>query len=637
MPFASKQARKEYMRKYRQDNPKEKERAHKKYREKNPAVHFVAIDGEGWDRAKVRRPQDYVLLADSEGREVYNQKGIPTKDCLEFILAAPKRGVLVGYGLNYDINQWLKDVPPADVLRLFHGEEISWDGYTLRWMPGKMFVVNNRTVYDVLGYFQQKFLSALKDWKVGTPDELAVIEQMKEMRGTFTPQILAEMKDYNRLECKLLVELMNALKAALLTLEPPIKLNKWNGAATIAKHLMAREGVYHVTDNNGRDKSAAFNDAVLRAYFGGWFQLFKQGVFDTVYNYDINSAYPYAMLDCPTLDGSRAVYATEYSDHPYAIWHIKWDWNESGAFELHTHSVRPFPFRTPKGKVEYPNQGEGYYHASLVAEAKKWFDFEIVDGWLLYPANDKKPFDFINPIARKRLEYKKAKDARNKPLKLGLNSLYGSTIDGKGQGRFRSLYWAGFITAKTRAMILAAAMQNPSDVIAVATDGLMCRYPLELPQGEWLGEWESKVCTDCVMIQSGVYTYIDPDGQRIGRTRGIIASSVDWAEVKKLWLEENECMQYRAKRRAFIGIGTAMLRKKPSLWRQFIEEERLIKGVLSSGVQEWDVEGPKKPWIEIYPWPNSEGVSAPYKFLVRENDPDYAERTIASEQIDHCE
>ena len=57
-------------------------------------------------------------MCDSQGRVLHDPNGISTTDALNFLISIPKGFEVVCYGLNYDSNQWMRDIPRAGLQRL---------------------------------------------------------------------------------------------------------------------------------------------------------------------------------------------------------------------------------------------------------------------------------------------------------------------------------------------------------------------------------------------------------------------------------------------------------------------------------------------------------------------------------------
>ena len=530
---------------------------------------FVAIDGEADNNG------NYIVMCDSTGRTLYRPQGICSFDALNFILTVPGKPDVVCYGLNYDVNQWIKDFSRAEL------ESLASDGhrttyrnmYKLEWIPSKMFTVTvpGRTVVvcEVFGFFQTSFVKALQAWGIEPPAE---IETMKQKRGTFTPAELDRVVSYCLQECKLLVQVMERLREACV--QADCVPRRYIGAGSIASALMRRNGIkqHHAHDVDIFTKDQV-NDYVLRSYFGGRVELHKQGWSQNVVSADIRSAYPAAATLLPSLTQDVEVtHVRSYlSTEKFALWRVSW--RDIG------NGVSPFPVRLPKGDICYPANGSGVYHAAEVKAAIDCgYDVTVHDGVILR-ASDAKPFDWIPDVYRLRARYKAQGSFAEKALKLGLNSVYGKTAQGYGFGRkppYQSYFWAGFITSYTRAKVLRMLNDCGALPIMVATDGIVldAPEPFNMVSGDNLGDWEIDTYDQIGTIQPGVYVG-DSAGDTFVKSRGFFARDVDYADlIQQFYADKFGSYHYKSRR--FIGLKVALHRKDFSVWRTWPNEQRSI-------------------------------------------------------------
>ena len=168
---------------------------------------YLGIDGEGMGRD----PHRYVLLAVANETGtlrwwVEDPEGLSSLRCLEFLVNLPTgRSRLFSYSFNYDLTKLLQDLPDELLYRLFRPElrkakgaaakrgpsPICWMGFTLNLVGSKFTVIYNQRkviLWDIFKFYQGKFITALKDWKVGSGEDQAAIERMKELRAKFKPE-----------------------------------------------------------------------------------------------------------------------------------------------------------------------------------------------------------------------------------------------------------------------------------------------------------------------------------------------------------------------------------------------------------------------------------------------------------------
>ena len=269
-------------------NPEQRERRREKARQRsrNRLHPFWGVDGEGAGTDDKGR-QPYILLAASgpgadEHRIVHRDgAALSVRDCLEFLLSLPPEPILVGFAFGYDANQIIRGIGKIETLnRILHPPQgqygprsTFWGDYAITWQPWQYFRVSRvdrsgrkpvvdtsttRTVYDVIGFFQCSFISALEKWNIGTEQERAFIAENKVKRGDFAG-LTAEMIDYCKLECRLLASLMSDFREVCIATDTVPK--QWSGAGWIAASLLKKHGI--------PKRPLTANEAALLADAGG--------------------------------------------------------------------------------------------------------------------------------------------------------------------------------------------------------------------------------------------------------------------------------------------------------------------------------------------------------------------------------
>lgn len=529
---------------------------------------FIAIDGEADSDG------NYIIMCDSEGRVLHNPTGITSSEALNFLLALPKRYEIVCYGLNYDANQWLRNLARANLEALSYSNRTTYQGtYKLEWIPSKMFTVSvpgkTLTVCEVFGFFQTSFVKALQQWGFEPPAE---IETMKRKRGTFTQSELDRIVRYCQEECRLLVQLMERLQDACKT-AGCVPRRRWIGAGAIASSLMMAHNVkaHHAHDVDVFGETFT-DEFVLRAYFGGRVELYRQGWQQPAVSDDVRSAYPFAAMSLPSLSNARILHVRGYDPTwPFSVWRVTWTCDRDTV-------IAPFPVRLPGGQICYPRAGEGVYHAAEVTAALKCgYNVTVHEGVSLYPEDIETPFGWIPDVYAHRAKFKREGNFAEKALKLGLNSVYGKTAQGYGFGKkppFQSYYWAGYITSATRARILQR-LNTTTNPVMVATDGIVAGAIGGAPsKDDAIGTWESDSYDRIATIQPGVYV-AEKNGEQLVKSRGFFARDVDYpAMVERFYEDSLSCYHFRSRR--FIGLKVALHRTDFGVWRQWIEERRSV-------------------------------------------------------------
>lgn len=528
-------------------------------------VRFIGIDGEG-----VTRPNGdhfYDMLAVGNEQLVSKDGGqLFWEDIFEFLWAQHLKNpdaTFVGFYLGYDFNQWIRTFPEDRARMLVTKEGIRMrqprkdskrylpfpvrirymDGWEIDQLNMKRIRLRKEGapdwmyINDVGGYFQTSFLVAInpKDWTepVCTQEEYDLIARGKADRGmrqTLEQQMAkrAETSEYNCLENEVLARVMTKLNRGLVSVGVRLGKDQWFGPGQAAQQWLSTQWSLNNTIDNDKLREAVENkcelwdkalghqegegilDFAQKTYFGGWFEIFCHGhVPGNVYEYDINSAYPWIMsrlpclmhgtwrsggkFDLPTDEGKyRMVYATVEGDDAIC-----------GAM-LH---------RTDKQTILRPRATRGWFwwHELQMAKRAGIVKTIKVRKWMQYdPCDCPGPYSESLPLLyNKRLEVGK-NTPEGKGYKIVYNSAYGKHVQSIGSPKFSNALYASLITSGCRTMILEAIATHPNktaDLVMVATDGVYFRTPhptLELSEGE-LGKWDETVKHNMTLFMPGLY------------------------------------------------------------------------------------------------------------------------------------
>jgi len=578
-------------------------------------VPFCGCDGEGAGEDAQGR-QNYVLFRMGE-RELYaDGRRLETEELLDFICDHPANEILVGFAFGYDVTMILRDLPHVQQQRLFkprvfgagHSPFVWYRDFDVEYLPRQYLrvrrvrVVRNpdgtekripvrgstRTIFETFGFFQKSFFKVLKEFGVGTEEELALILASKERRGADDWKISDEERAYCALECAFLAQLMHKLRDYCY--QADIRPRSWNGAGKLASAL-------HKAHDTPTAKRLAeivpreVNDLANMAYYGGRFEITRTGaIHDPVEEYDIRSAYPDAMRRLPCL--------------------LHGTWREASAGELRKleaqgpdalyvaacrfrHEVRDggfgqlggLPVRSKEGHLYWPAEGSGVYWSPEIRSAVQLgCSVTLRGGWILNRNCDCTPFDWVEPL----FDYRRSigSSGPGYPIKLGINSLYGKTAQRKGNGVYANMIWAGLITALTRAKLNAAIALSPSSVVMLATDAVYSTEPLDLDVGERLGQWEHQTLDGLFIVQPGLYWC---PAKRKRKSRGL--SGKFFEEPGRTEAFEYAWSDYLAAVNSnldsafpsvdvpvpgFVGLRLALARGKPDTAGTWISDSRSI-------------------------------------------------------------
>ena len=634
-------------RKPRKSGPSGKRKTPREYQDNSLFTrgNFVAIDGEGFDEGKelttsiegnayVYRPHYYALLASSDGGEVCRLSGrLSTQDCLEFLFdcgARNPRGIFVIFSGSYDVTQFfahgIKRVQAIDLLGSAKYEKVSLDitvgnyDYRIRCIPRKnltlmrwpkgtdKYIKTKRggwkqakhekfILWDVWGFFQGSFAEVMKKWIPDDPDYNFIV-RMKALRGDdalWKRDEMDEVRRYNQAELRCLVEVMNRLRQSIAALG--LKITRWDGAGALAGAMNAKHGVKQA-------KAGGYTPAFVaacHAYSGGHIEVCKIGYHQgEVHHYDINSAYPAEFINLPDLSAGRWISAADRQGEApppgFTLVRVEFSFLKGMPFY-------PLFYREKDGTILYPRIGEGWYWypeydaAAFFAEAHGATVFRVLDWWH-FATSAPRPFAWVADYYNRRqalvAEAKRLKieNGEEKIIKLGLNSLYGKTMQQVGARliddemvppAYFQIEWGGYVTAGCRAKLMQAALQCPDAIISFATDGLFSLEPLNLdcPTDKVLGAWEYQVHAGITMVMPGVYWLHDMDD--LGRmkskhySRGFDKDKMQNPQiVHSAWAKGDDEIAMDTRR--LIGLGTASGSKH--FWKMrgcFVKTTRMLR------------------------------------------------------------
>lgn len=547
-------------------------------------VVYFGVDGEG----QGRRDHRYVLLAvsNADGSERYHIEdpmGLSTIRCLDFLRSLPPYVRLFSYSFNYDITKMLEQVGDKELYALArpenrqrHGKDwfkgprsVPWGNWQLNMQATKFYFRRNEdernvVVWDIWKFYQSKFTSACQDWKVGTEEEIAHMQYMKDHRHEFDKIPQDQVREYCFKETQFMAQLAEKLTSAHEACG--LQLKTFFGAGSTASAILKKLDIPKYIASPPKDMEIP----VAMGFFGGRFDnAFIGKVAGPVYSYDISSAYPYQTCQLPCLvhgtweltqDRERILNATT------AL--VRYE--NRLVMNTNSHKTKhwgPFPFRTKDGSICYPAESNGWVWRDEFLEGERLFEgVQFKEAWVYNTSCDCRPFKDIPQFYIERCLI--GKEGPGIVLKLGINSVYGKIAQSIGKAIYRSWIWAGMITSGCRAQVLRALGMHKdwSNLLMIATDGIATRERLELDKpvdtgtsNVWecdkhkktchecedrkykpLGGWEEKILKRGIFLaRPGVYFPLNPTIEDIktvrgrGVGRGVILEN--WKKIVKTW------------------------------------------------------------------------------------------------------
>lgn len=573
-------------------------------------INYIGIDGEGQGRQEGTDSHRYVMLCAStemrENREyrewsvdVANPKKdrLTTVECLDMLLDLPTtRTKIFSFSFNYDITKMLEDLDNKSLFEIFR-PDLPWrqrpaaeafkGPYPVEWCPlckkkcvhddlrhqdqvyvlnliGTKFSVRRNgkrvVIWDLFKFFGSKFVSALDDWKVGSPEMRAQMTLMKDKRSEFDKLDKQAIKDYCYEETRSMAELARRLIEAHEG--AGLKLKSYYGAGSSGAAMLTEMGI------RGKIFPAlpGMREGVASSFFGGRFENSVIGAIrEPLDNLDISSAYVYGLTFLPCLEHGTWTHTRKRKDLEKAE-------AQNGAlvrYSLGTcpkgeTSWGPFPFRTKDGSISFPSESGGgwVWLDEFLAGERVFPHVRFHEAWV-YKCNCAcRPFGRIPEFYNLRMKI--GKEGPGIVIKLGMNSCYGKLAQSVGNALFNSWIWAGMITSKCRAQILdvMGLHKDKRNLLMIATDGIYTRErgilaPAPLPtktdglfpndkgvlQSKPLGGWERKAADKGVFVaRPGIYFPLEPTDEEIKsvRARGVGRSVVleSWKVIVDAWEKE---------------------------------------------------------------------------------------------------
>lgn len=502
---------------------------------------FIAWDGEGVNLQGPGKPQSYILFGSSVGH-IVNRAGLSAFDCLDHIIETGIEhpgAVHCGFAFSYDANMIIHSLSPTTLSRLHKNgwarlKKASGERYTITFAKGKFFRVTKYRpeyhaqqnphakvtvqIFDIWSFFASSFIKAYTQMIGPVP---SVITTGKAQRGEFSIDDFEEIETYWALEVQMMQELAEELRKRVYN--AGLRISQWHGPGALATYAMRQHKIQdYMCENSPEIKLAA-----RYAYAGGRFEPYKIGrVSEPVYGYDINSAYPYAITQLPSLvDGTWT-----HVINPTTI-------KKFGVYKIHLKRGRgfmsapsPLFHRDKEHNITFPWVTNGWYWSPEAYHAVRC-GAEIVEGWE-YTGTSVYPFAWVADMYEQRRDWKRRGISAQIALKLCMNSMYGKLAQRIGWDPikqrlppFHQLEWAGWVTSHTRARLFDLMRHIPFDrLVAVETDGLyttMTPEELQISETEQLGGWEITQYNEVMYVQSGLAWLQSPDGKWSDKRRGL--------------------------------------------------------------------------------------------------------------------
>ena len=555
--YCSKACRPTYDR--RTNREKNENRAYKRqaFKDELQPTQFIAIDGESvWNGDSF----DYCLL--SCGANSIHRNGDPLSlhEIFDFLYGQflelrhnnPREKLaFVGFFLSFDFTMWLRQLPEERARMLFTAEGIAkrqrkvkpelgpfpvqWRDWEFDLLGDKRFKLRPKPdkhekcpkwmyICDTGPFFQTSLLNAAnpKKWPAGLIDkaDYDLCVEGKSHRGDagFDQKLI----DYNLAENRILSAMLSEYERGLHQIGIKLNSNQWFGPGQCSSKWLSTTP--SPPSKEVKELPEALLQAARASYYGGRFEVFQHGhIPGETHEYDINSAYPAAMVTLPNILRGEWRNTGPRKSLPKCLSLVRGHFSGSST-------IGALPYRTTKGRILYPKATSGWYWSHEIAATQRAGlidSIEIEEVWQFYPTDDHAPLAGIGGLYDLRQKVGK-ESSEGKALKLVYNSAYGKMAQSVGAPKFANPFYASLITSGCRTKILQAIASHPNpvdDLVMIATDGIYFRSPHDgLPQSENLGEWGHNIKRNLTTFLPGIY-WDDSTRERLASGQGIALKS----------------------------------------------------------------------------------------------------------------
>ena len=442
------------------------------------------------------------------------------------------------YNLEYDTNGLLKYLPFEDREEIAENNSVDYEDYRISIIPKKELKIgkigkddkikNSTFFYDLAQFYEFKHLKELAaqtQYDKIDVEDISQIDVDKYLKDVNYHQLINDRVEY---DCLIAKELADQFT---LQIEQIVGINKYRSKASIARRYVLENLKHSLKMPNKQIIQSALN-----AYHAGHIEACKLGVFENIYNYDLNSAYPHNIANLYTTDG-RFKHNQEYEpDTAYSFYLIEIDYYDDNLTPVWVNSHQKNYH--PNGKLDiWVTQPE------LEFFMNKGFDYKIKKAYHIMKSKDhEQPFkELVNELYEKRLEAKKDHDPIQLTYKIILNSIYGVTINTiskneisevetndfrinkngeivfyketfKATNMYNPLFGA-YITAQTRIKLFTDFYKRLDKLISVNTDGVYLTSKNNVKVSKKLGDYSLDKINKIMVLGSGRYFSFNKDGE----------------------------------------------------------------------------------------------------------------------------
>lgn len=476
--------------------------------------HFIGIDTETYESNG-----NLIVLCNSETdkvllRETNESKQFTLNEYFNYFVNCAKNlsnTCFMCWNLKFDASIILKSLTEDELIILDKEGELKHFDLKITYIPKKCLTLSHRTrkktvkIYDAMQFYISSLDEASETY-IGKNKKYTGIYQDKKFPDKIEKNEMQLIIEYCKLDCKLTSQLMDLWVDKFYNsfkFYPKQYYSVGSIAVTYVKTQIEEMPVFKVAPYEVQELAYA-------SYFGGHFEIYSRGKHKKIFHYDINSAYPYAMVKMPDFLNGKWIEIKSLDAF------LK-NQDRVGFYKIHTivneERVAPFLYRDAENLIRCPS-GEFITHTTSmelkVAIQHYNLQIKFIHGYCFIP-NKKQNTSFaklLNDMYQTRLEQK---DPLQKTVyKFLINSLYGKFAQSrpKPRGLFSPIC-CSYITGYCRAMLLEAIKDNKDHIVMLATDGIFSTKPLDVDTSgkKILGHWESEYHPKFYLVMAGIYAY----------------------------------------------------------------------------------------------------------------------------------
>ena len=416
--------------------------------------------------------------------------------------------------------------------RLFKISEIKLKNGKIQFNDKKkiIFYSHKLRFYDMAQFYNYKSLKYLAE-KYELEQQKVFVEDIKNINYTkFKNNIKYHSLIEKRIEsdCVITQNLAQKLYNNIWQIQP---CNKFYSIASISEQILK---LYLKKHNIPRFVSQYF----LWAYAGGRFECFKKGLFNDVYEIDINSGYP-AQINKLIEINNKGFWneITDKCSNPeakYGVYYIKINIENNYICPIKLNTQKPLPF--PNGNIYlWIDKNE------LDLLDKYGYEYKIIKGVEYITYDVVYPFKFVEELYKQKSLLKNKDNEMYNLIKIILNAIYGKFIqlkpinkvkkldfnavnedlieafnlNGIAMGIYNHTFLSGgcfnpvygcFIPSALRCQLYNDCKDNVKDLIGLQTDSIITkRKLLNLPISKKMGEYSYKQKqVRGIMVASGI-------------------------------------------------------------------------------------------------------------------------------------